>query len=201
MPAALTYTCISSDAELVISTKCPMKARNTPTQNTATDRRPHWMAGSRIRPRRGGQSRGRSRVTTNARTIKCKIRYGARFVLSSALEGSYSQLGNTSVISVKCPAVVTTSAKVKNAIPSQSRIWCSRTRWYRLVPPSATHAPNTKSSCQQNGLKYQLPSGNDDRLHPNCRAATYNATDPAIVRLGLRSIAHNTGAKAAISTI
>ena len=27
------------------------------------------------------------------------------------------------------------------------------------APPSAHHEPNTNSTCQQNGLKYQVPAG------------------------------------------
>ena len=39
-------------------------------------------------------------------------------------------------------------------------------------PLNANQAPSTDSSCQQKGLKYQLPVGNEGRLQSNTRDAT-----------------------------
>src|SRR5262252_115189 len=69
------------------------------------------------------------------------------------------------------------------------------------APPSANHAPKTNRSCQQNGLKYQTPSGYDGTFQSNWRAAKYSSTEAASTTLGRRNIIHKTGGKNAISTM
>ena len=54
MPLALTRICIITEPELMISAKWPMKDRNTPTQNTASDCSPHLISGIEHRPSQSG---------------------------------------------------------------------------------------------------------------------------------------------------
>src|SRR6202163_4546110 len=94
MPETLTKICSASEPELVNRKKCPAKESKTPAQKIESDCWPHRMRGLKIGHRSPGQSRGMNRVTTEATAMKCKTRYGARFILSFGLNASNSQPGS-----------------------------------------------------------------------------------------------------------
>ena len=74
IPVTLTRTCAVTDPELSVSSKWPMKDRNTPTQNTASDSSPHLISGLNTGHFSHAASFATNRVTTNTTTVKCSNR-------------------------------------------------------------------------------------------------------------------------------
>ena len=74
IPVTLTKICANSEPELSISSKCPTKDRNTPTQNTASDCWPQTITGSNTFHSSPGQSFGTNRITRITITTKCRKR-------------------------------------------------------------------------------------------------------------------------------
>src|SRR5450432_2239600 len=132
--------------------KHPTNDRNIPTQNTSRERSPQIIAGRRTGSFNALALRGTNLATTSASARKCKIRYGARFVLSFGRNRSAIGAGIADEKPKRAASVTAKPNNRKSAADHKTKRDAIN-RLNRPAPSSEIQAPITNRNCQAKGLK------------------------------------------------